>query len=1075
MVDVAHIARAEKQKALKKQIQKQAFAMALTKLKAYQFNDSLQTTALYQQIDDELATKFASFNQYRIARQGFLQAVRHYNQIHDCELDEPVVPILEGRDKLTIDYDWFVQGTKVSESFAMMLTIWQKKRKFTANECVMYLLYSSIMMGGLNDINALKALYNWLFGERTLYQINLNYDENQNKPLAVIPLTVFDERYGCISHDNKFLTRFVNYVPDTSSLMFLYTLKDIDLNKRKVSKFETLIKHLNNQFDLTIRDPNKPHLSHLIKYANFHWRNLPQSAIDGAGSMVMQGEVKTTALPFNKLVNYNQETINVKLSQEVNFNWGLLFEYQTSRLQSLKEPKQYPAFSKNIIKSIQDALKQSKPKAKEYIEALLKVFPQPNAMRLLEWTVSLIDDGKSNNQTISKYIGAIGRDWLMLTMDEDLSLWQSHDYAQVYEQILQQKRSDGRKDSVLYQDNQDDADVELTIHEIDTLEVEDNDNDASLINHESDATDEIKTLDAESDPPQNKTFIKGRLYAFHEFQKKRYPEDYDAPDLTFGRKDSLQLVKANMISPKVYRAMHEQIQQSSLDDEQKQLCHSIITLAYRTGMRLNELAGIKVSDIEDSQYLSIVLTPNRYRRLKSSSARRRLPINPLLKPHELDALKHLITRQQRANRSYLFSQGTGNVPLPSHFFANLLRILLDTTLGEGNHDYTFHSFRHTAISQLALVVSKSPLAYVMTDYTSDDVEQICQDLLGRHQIQGAWFGLASFVGHLTCDTTFEHYIHTAHLLAGEQLSRAKLAIPLTTWQNITGIDYQRVHYYDKTAYDKTSKTVDLNSLSGYLARKLKAHHYLLFVDNKGVANHISSRETGFTKKSDSNSIKCSIFIHAKYNDAIAFLLELNAIKPEQREAHIDQIGFKHGIDRTEAKQLFENAKRLNTSEQLIIKPRGYKANDLISVAMERAYQMSIDKPENLKKFVGIYQQKHITSNSYLHFGIKKSQHQLLAQFMKLACHIIEAQHWQIRSGSEQAVRELKKKYRLDTKIMTGIRPEFKGFEVRVVMKAKYSKTGEGYFKSSGVLKFVGGVLVCLVGLSFIDGTDNKRH
>ena len=1051
MSDHAHLARADKQKDQKNQIQKRAFDIAYEKLNAHHFDESSDTTELYQTIDNELAKQFTTFSQYRIARQGFLQAVRDFNKLNELQLDEPVVPIVEGRDKLSIGYDWFVEGSKVSESYKDMFDIWQNKRKFSAEDKVKYLLYSSIMIGGLCDIEALKALYDWLFSERTLYQINLNEtDEKRNtlgRPLVFIPLAVDDEHYGCTHQSESHLIRYVNYVPDPVSLMFLYALKDIDLKRSEISQFEMLINQLSNDLKLYQRYPDKPNLSHLVKYAVFHWRNLPESAIDGAGSLVMQGDIKTTALPLDKMIHYNKEMVKHEASDTA-VSWDLLFGHSKSRLKQTRDPEHYPAFSKNIIKSIQDALKQSKLKAKEDVQALLELYPQPNAVRLIEWTVSMLERHKIIQQSISKYIGTIGRDWLMLTMNEDLSLWESHDYIEVYNQILLRKRADGRKRCLLYQDESDDNDAEPA--DIDT--------DALTKLDEKNVSNDTKTF-----PLHNKNFVKGRLYAFHEFQKKRYKEDYDAPELSFGRRDSLQIVKANMISPKVYGAMQARLSNAPLSNEQKQLCLSIITLAYRTGMRLNELAGIQVKDIEDSKNsdaINIVLTPNRYRRLKSSSARRRVPITPLFKTDELERFKKLVAQQRRARRNYLFSQGMGDSPLPGHVFVNLLRILLDLTLGEDNHDYTFHSFRHTAISQLALVVNKSPLTYAMTDYTAEEVEAICQALLGCHQTQGAWFGLASFVGHLTCDTTFEHYIHTAHLLAGEQLSQTKLSMPLTTWQNITGLDYQRVNYFDKTAYDKTTKTVNLNILRGYLAQKLQAHHNLLFTADNDKSNSAPALMQSHQKDSP---VEHSIFIHAKYNDVINFLFDLDEVSPENREKQVEKIGFKHGIYGNEARQIFANARQLNNNQKLVTHIRGNKANDLASIAIDRAYKLSIKQPNNLRKFVEIYKQKHITSNSYINFGIKKFQQKLLAEFMDLACQLIDAQHWQIRSDSEQAVRNLKKKYGLDPKIMTGMRPNFKGFEVRLMLMIKPEK-GESYYKSAGVLKFVGGVLVCLVGL-----------
>ncbi len=164
----------------------------------------------------------------------------------------------------------------------------------------------------------------------------------------------------------------------------------------------------------------------------------------------------------------------------------------------------------------------------------------------------------------------------------------------------------------------------------------------------------------------------------------------------------------------------------------------------------------------------------------------------------------------------------------------------------------------------------------MTGYTIEDCQKIANSLAGYHQTQGVWFGLASFAGHLTCDTTFEHYIYTAHLLAGWQLSNAKIEIPFTVIHNITGIDYQTVNYHDKTAYDRSTKTVALKKLRPYFARKLKAHHALLFTAPN--RNYLLIQQN-----IKDEGIQHSIFINARYDAVISFIEELDSLKPELRE------------------------------------------------------------------------------------------------------------------------------------------------------------------------------------------------
>ncbi|GAA0801697.1 tyrosine-type recombinase/integrase [Psychrobacter piscatorii] len=1014
----------------------------------------------YCAIDNELSNIFKTFNQYRCARVGFLKAVRNYNKDNNCALDEPVVPIVAERDKLTISYDWFVEGSKVSKTWQAMQLFWQRKLKFSANDYVSYFLYSSIMFGGLNDIEALRALYQWLFSDRKLYLINMEKQTVHHKKLdadnilLVIPLEISDDKYGCRGDtDNDALIRYITYVPDDLSLIFLHALGDTDINKRKISQFETIVKELNNKFGLTCRDPQKIHLSHLIRYANFHWRQWPDSAIDGAGSLVMQGQLKSTSLPTDQLLTYNREDIQNTQSA---ITWQQLFVQNILRSENLGRSEGYPAFSKNIIQLIQESLKGARSSAKEKISHLKNDFPQPNAIRLLGWVLSLLESNQTNLNSVSKYVGCIGREWLMLTIDEDLEEWGSNDYEDIYEQIILSKVKDARKNDVLQKDPIDDRDdIELDENDIKNIENDDLNDPKSNLEQALDESNDTKNESQQSislDELKNtQSYTYGRLRAFHRYQMQYF----DAPDVIFAWGENKQVVKASMVSPRVYSAMHSAIQASELNHSQKLLCQTILILAYRTGMRINEIAGIKLKNVKSISDISVVLTPNPYLRLKSSSAKRRVLLTALVKKDELKILTLFIAQQERMGVSYLFSQGVNKQPLPTYFFSNLMRILWDGVLGQDNHSYTFHSLRHTAISQLTLAINGSALAEVMTDYTVEDCQNIADSLAGYHQNQGAWFGLASFVGHLTCDTTFEHYIHTAHLLAGWQLSHAKIEIPFTVFQNITGIDYQKVNYHSKTAYDKASKMVALKELRFYFAKKLKAHHAPLFTAPDVSAQLIQQNTEG-------EGIYRSIFIDARYDAVISFIRKLDNLKPELRDRELENKATEHGIHLHKAKKLYQNANDLNNNDKLITQVKGQTAQAIITTALDKAYHMSVHNPDKLRQFVRTYQKKHITSRSYLKFGIKQSQHKLLAEFLKIGCEIIAPQHWQMTSNSVKEVREFKKKYKLDSAIRVEANQNGAEFEVRVVRKMNAKSEKKTTYESSGVLKFLGEMLVIML-------------
>ena len=206
----------------------------------------------------------------------------------------------------------------------------------------------------------------------------------------------------------------------------------------------------------------------------------------------------------------------------------------------------------------------------------------------------------------------------------------------------------------------------------------------------------------------------------------------------------------------------------------------------------------------------------------------------------------------------------------------------------------------------------------------------------------------------------------------------------------------------------------------------------------------------------------SIFIDARYDAVISFIREVDKLKPELREKELEHIAIKHGIYLLNAQKFYQNASSLNNNDKLITQVKGQTAQAIITTALDKAYQMSVHNPDKLRQFVTIYKQKHITSRSYLQFGTKKSQHELLAEFLKIGCEIIASQHWQLTSSSIKEVRDFKKKYKLDSAIRVESNQNCVRFEVRVVRKMKNSSANSKAYESSGVLKFLGEMLVIML-------------
>ena len=214
--------------------------------------------------------------------------------------------------------------------------------------------------------------------------------------------------------------------------------------------------------------------------------------------------------------------------------------------------------------------------------------------------------------------------------------------------------------------------------------------------------------------------------------------------------------------------------------------------------------------------------------------------------------------------------------------------------------------------------------------------------------------------------------------------------------------------------------------------------------------------------------KDSIFIHSKYFDVIAFLEQLEKFGLDNRIKMLPEVAINYGISLSEARQLYINASHIfaNNEKLLLGAPKGSKNQELLVRALDRAYQLSIKNPEALRTFVEIFSNKQTLNSSSLHFGIKQSQKELLKQFVDVGCKLINASHWQIRASSTTAVTDLKQSLSLDNQIRIGSRQNFHGYEVRVVQKkTKRSDNnfalGDTYYASSGVLKYLGYLLIVL--------------
>ena len=198
------------------------------------------------------------------------------------------------------------------------------------------------------------------------------------------------------------------------------------------------------------------------------------------------------------------------------------------------------------------------------------------------------------------------------------------------------------------------------------------------------------------------------------------------------------------------------------------------------------------------------------------------------------------------------------------------------------------------------------------------------------------------------------------------------------------------------------------------------------------------------------------------------LEELQKISVDKRAERLGEVALRHGIAVNEARQVYDRASQIFTDGKLLLSaPAGHKNQEVLVKALDSAYQMSIDEPARLKSFVKIFTGKQNLSTSSIHFGIKEAQIEMLQHFVTVGCQLIDVSCWQIRAHSEQAARNVKKELGLDSSIRIGARESFHGYDVRVVQKKrkrsdKNLAMTDDYYASSGVLKYIGYLLIILI-------------
>lgn len=229
-------------------------------------------------------------------------------------------------------------------------------------------------------------------------------------------------------------------------------------------------------------------------------------------------------------------------------------------------------------------------------------------------------------------------------------------------------------------------------------------------------------------------------------------------------------ISAHALIPSEFKALQELIRgpESTLTTESgKAIAGSVVSLAYRLGLRRSEVLGLLCRDVHLDATPELILRDNRLRQLKTSNSQRRAPLG-LLEREELKQLTRHLSGMNDDDPA--FRLGSTKNPVPDHRIIEPLKRMLFATTGDTA--LHFHHFRHSTASWtfLALMADQIPVhEYHKQLPFLDDVlefgDKAEKYLVSRfHPVGSRAYAPCELLGHGDPTTTFTHYIHVLDIL-----------------------------------------------------------------------------------------------------------------------------------------------------------------------------------------------------------------------------------------------------------------------------------------------------------------------
>lgn len=916
------------------------------------------------------------------------------------------------RHPLGNDETWLRKGRHVAVLRDVILEHWSCQTQYTCNEKLGWLIVSAVVFGGINDKMVLRAYLETLVrrhfkGDAFCAFATVVSVRYQTK-------TYGNERVKATPKDQLFSTQQI--VIDNVSRLWL---KALQLETDDVVMSQSLdyyVNHVLSPLREVVQQSSILRLNTLCGYASYVWQQLPDVDIDMAKVNMLTGKTKTLGLKeadFQQYLITDYPTANIPTD---NINIGELVQKKVWITSAKGESGQAIATGH----SQQKAKTQQTNAAGKLYRRIRKATQSPNAMsalaelrhqtshqlakRFIAWIMALFKAGNIEQSSILNYVESIGRQLIQASKHSNIDACDAEDFEDIY---------------------------------------------AAVLEHKSDQS------------ISRRAYL---LFRFHRFHQGYF----DAPPIDMPYFPIRSQVAAQVVSPALFQQLINQLDQR-LEPEDAVLFKLIFILAYRTGMRKREILGLSFFDIEGrySNEPNIIVRANQHRSIKSQSARRRVNLTALLKPDEMTLFLDYIALHMPIKTKLsqpVFSLSTDNLTMPAHVPLQLLKTIMSDILGDNS--FTFHSLRHTAVTNMALVFAgHADLQKRLTDYDDMDAKRIKASQLGRHTTsQLNWYAISGLVGHLSPETSIKTYCHTGYLQATFALFQTSLPMSINAITHISGISRRRLR--DNLGKNETLGThIDINKLSKLLFKETNAQS-----KHKPINTPFDDGRLSLRLRAQMHQNQWDEFDLYK-GHGIGRILKLLAHIEQHNDVRLAANQF--GMREEHAVKFYQNAltlSRLRTQVSTYrLRSRRSKPHKKVVTLLPsqlhetfdrarftqlvyRAKQVHDNDPLQLQSCIDTIIQKISMRDAFISFPIK--QQRQMEGFLIVATQLLPEREWLIHVPNDEVKKAIQHRFPLIQLQVTNTSTCHVGI--------RYAKDGKNKKQFSALLRYVGYVMGVVV-------------